>query len=131
MLAPSPCICLEGTYLQFGVILYGCIDVSCYGNKFSVSRKYFHTVSSAISHKQQRSRSRIRERGRQERHLVGDSSHGEALDLNLAHMLGIEDLLPPKKLAIFFNNYLVENKYGMSEEGRILENFINTCNIMI
>lgn len=82
--------------MSYKCILSGCIDVCCYGNSFSVCRKYFYIGWGAMP--LQRSRSGIRDRGQKERYLVGYSSHGEAQDLNLVHTLGIRDLVPPKEI---------------------------------
>lgn len=62
---------------------------------------------------------------------MGDSGHGNTLDPNLANTHGIKELVPPKEIGYFFGNYLVANKYGTCDDGRILENFTNRCNIMI
>jgi len=53
-------------------------------------------------HRLGRARSGIQERGQQERCLVGYLGHGEALDLNIAHTLGIKDLVPPKEISYIF-----------------------------
>lgn len=55
-----------------------------------------------MAHQLGRARSGIQERGQQERCLVGYLGHGEALDLNIAHTLGIEDLVPPKEISYIF-----------------------------
>ena len=55
-----------------------------------------------MPHQLGKARSGIIERGQQERHLVGDSGHGKALDHNLAHTLGINDLVPLKEIGYLF-----------------------------
>lgn len=103
MLALIPCIGIGGTYLGSGGILSQCIDSYCYWNSFLVCRKYCYIAWSEMPHQWGRTRSGILERGQEERHLVGDSSHGKALDHNLAHTLGIKDLVPLKEIGYIFS----------------------------